>query len=71
MFSLTQSEYQLKKKLGQGEGALNRPWHDAWAIAHARTVTCANQEKGGLGGQRKARPKVKLHGLTSPTPNSK
>ena len=51
MFSLTQSEYQLKKKLGQGEGALNRPWHDAWAIAHARTVTCANQEKGGLGGQ--------------------
>ena len=29
MFSLAQSESQLKKKLGQGEGALNRPRHDA------------------------------------------
>ena len=28
-----------------------RPWHDAWAIAHSRAVTCPNQEKGGLGGQ--------------------
>ena len=37
-----------------------RPWHDAQAIAHTRAVTRANQEKGGLGGRRKARPKVKL-----------
>ena len=28
-----------------------RPWHDARAIAHPRTVTRANQEKGGLGGR--------------------
>ena len=28
-----------------------RPWHDALAIARARSVTRANQEKGGLGGR--------------------
>ena len=28
-----------------------RPWHDAQAIAHARAVTHANQEKGGFGGR--------------------
>ena len=28
-----------------------RPWYDAWAIACARAVTHANQEKGGLGRQ--------------------
>ena len=27
-----------------------RPWHDARAIAHARTITCTNEEKGSLGG---------------------
>lgn len=27
-----------------------RPWHDAQAIAHARVITCANQEKVGGGG---------------------
>ena len=27
----------------------SRPWHDMQAIAHARAVTRANQEKGGLG----------------------
>ena len=25
-----------------------KPWHDVQAKAHA--ITCANQEKGGLGG---------------------
>ena len=30
---------------------INRPWHDAWAIACTHTVTCANQEKEGLGRQ--------------------
>ena len=43
----------------------NRPWHDAQAIACACTITCANKEKEGLGGQWKACPKVKLHGLIS------
>ena len=28
-----------------------RPWHDAQAIARARAITRANQEKGGLGGR--------------------
>ena len=45
----------------------NKPWHDA--CAHA--VTRANQEKGGLGGQWKACPKVMLRGLILPVPNSK
>ena len=35
-------------KLSSGR---SRPWHDARAIAHARAITCANQEKGSLGGQ--------------------
>ena len=48
-----------------------RPWHDAQVIACARTVTCANQEKRGLGKQRKARPKVKLRGWIWPVPNTK
>ena len=26
----------------------HRPWHDTRAIAHARAITRANQEKGGL-----------------------
>ena len=47
------------------------PWHGAWAIVCTHAVTCANQEKGGLGGQKKAHPKVKLCGLISPAPNSK
>ena len=29
----------------------SRPWHDVWVIAHTHTVTCTNQEKGGLGRQ--------------------
>ena len=29
----------------------SRPWHDARAIACARTITRTNQRKGGLGGQ--------------------
>ena len=37
----------------------------------ARTVISANQEKGGLDGQWKARPKAKLYGLISPAPNPK
>ena len=49
----------------------HRPWHDAQAIALTCTVTCANQEKGGLGGQWNAHLKVKLRGLISPMPNSK
>ena len=28
-----------------------RPWHDMRAIARACAITCANQEKGSLGGQ--------------------
>ena len=48
-----------------------RPWHDSRAIARARAITSANQEKGGLTGWGKARPKVKLRGLISPAPNSK
>ena len=28
-----------------------RPWHDARAIARARAITRANQEKGGLRGR--------------------
>ena len=28
-----------------------RPWHDARAIARARAITRANQEKGSLGGR--------------------
>ena len=48
-----------------------RPWRDARAIALARAITPANQKKGGLGRRRKARPKVNLHGLISPTPNAK
>ena len=28
-----------------------KPWHDTRAIACAHAVTCANQEKGGLGGR--------------------
>ena len=28
-----------------------RPWHDTQAKASAHAVTCANQEKGGLGRQ--------------------
>ena len=27
----------------------NRPWHDARAIARARAITRANEEKGSLG----------------------
>ena len=42
------------------EYSLPRPWHD-----------CANQEKGGLSGKWKVRPKVKLRGLILPVPNSK
>ena len=30
-----------------------RPWHDVQAIACARAITRANQEKGGLAGQEK------------------
>ena len=30
-----------------------RPWHDVQAIALARAITRANQEKGGLAGQEK------------------
>ena len=41
-----------------------RPWHDTWAIA--LSVTRANQEKGGLDGQWKTRPNVKLRQLISP-----
>ena len=48
-----------------------RPWHDARTIAHARVITCANQEKGGLGRRWKACPKVKLCGLISSVQNSK
>ena len=47
----------------------NRPWHDARAIARARAITRANQEKGGLRGRWKARPKIKLRGLISPAQN--
>ena len=47
-----------------------RAWHDAWTIAHAHAVTCANQEKG-VGGCWKACPKLKLCGLISPAPNAK
>ena len=32
-------------------GRYIRPWHDARAIARARAVTRANQEKGGLRGR--------------------
>ena len=49
----------------------SRLWHDARAIACTCAVTRGNQEKGGLGGQWKAHPKVKLHGLILPAPNSK
>ena len=44
-----------------------RPRHDAQAIAHARTTTCTNQEKGGLGWA----GYEKLCELTSPVQNSK
>ena len=47
------------------------PWHDAQVIACTHAVTRTNQEKGGLGGQSKAHPKVKLCGLKFPAPNSK
>ena len=47
------------------------PWHDTWAVPSTRAVTSTNQEKLGLGGGWKARPRVKLHGLISPTSNSK
>ena len=29
----------------------NRPGHYIWVIARTCTITCANQEKGGLGRQ--------------------
>ena len=41
------------------------------AITCTHTITYANQEKGGWGGQWKAHPKVKLPGLISPAQNSK
>ena len=34
-------------------------------------ITHTNQEEGDLGGQWKAHPEIKLHGLISPTQNSK
>ena len=38
-----------------------RPWHDTWVIAHTHAVSCANQEKGGLGQSRmKSLPKGKV-----------
>ena len=49
----------------------SRPWHDAQAIACARSVIRTNQEKGGLGGPWKARPKVNLCWLISPASNAK
>ena len=49
----------------------NRPWHDAWVIPHAHAITHTNQDKGGLGRQWKACPKVKLCGLVSHVLNSK
>ena len=42
-----------------------RPWHEVQAIAHTRTFTCANQEKG------KAHLKLKLHELMLPMQNYK
>ena len=56
------------KKIYFGQNK-RRPWHDTRGIA--RTRARADQEKGGLGGRWKARPKVKLRGLISPAPNSK
>ena len=35
---------------------ISRSWDDAWATAGTRTITCINQEKGGLDGQGKACP---------------
>ena len=48
----------------------SRPWHDARTIARVRAITRTNQ-KGGLGGRWKARPKINLRGLILPTPNAK
>ena len=50
---------------------LCRLWHHALVIACTHAVTHENQEKGGLGGWWKARPKVNLHGLISLMPNAK
>ena len=67
--------WENEPSLGVVEGnpgyLTTRPWHDARAIAQAHTATYANQEKGCLGEQQKARPKVKLRGLILPTSNSK
>ena len=46
-------------------------WHDGWVMAYAHVITHANQEKGGLGRQWKACPKLKLRGLLLPAQNSK
>ena len=51
-------------------GLYDRPWHDAQAIARARAITRANQEKGSLRGWWKARPNIKLRELISPAQNS-
>ena len=48
-----------------------RSWHDVQANARTCAVTHAHQEKGGLGRWWKVRPKVKLHWLILPAPNSK
>ena len=44
----------------------HRFWHDAHVIACTEATTCANQEKGGLGGLWKAHSKVKQKGVISP-----
>ena len=45
---------------------LSRTSHDAWVIARACAITCANQEKGGLGRQSKAHLKVSCVGWYCP-----
>ena len=70
----TKNANKIIKKLVFKNATLFRScklWHDAQAIACTCAVTRTNQEKGGLGGRWKAHPKVKLHGLISPTLNSK
>ena len=48
--SLVFSLIAIKQKI-LASIALYRPWHDARAIARARAVTRANQEKRGLRGR--------------------